>query len=1582
MILLYFKRSFFTIFKSLAISLLLFSLLACTKPDANNYMGSANFFLTDSSSIETKYVIDSYKEKTNIITKAWSFPSAIQYTFKVCFKDSLQRSPLINEKFEINIDDSRVSQTTKDNGCLSWSEKIPFNYFADAHYLLLKRKLKAVGVYGGEILVEIIVNPWAKRDQTENSALYKKFDDKIIKLNKVVSKKEDIAKTLFGESQEKELFIDDFRVKLTKHGVNNSNKFNLYLSDASIYMMKKNVLGKESKFYLKDGGKYMVQTRLYEKHSTTGVINPLDSGNKKAPIVIFNSETKNKKIENIQYISSGPLRAEFIKELHNNWKQGYLLIILSVNPLNFPYQNFLKPFKGVYDGGLANGLAASVKSAKFLADITQEFNQKDKIKGGEGFRYFLESGSQKLTKNMFESYFFDSMNPKFLQIIKGETSTSRRINYFVQTCLKNPATTLSANYGERFEVLVTNEFSGYKEKFITEANQRGCISWVGQIYHKIYLPERLFDFDVKITELSSGVSNKRKLGYAINPWGDNLVFGTDRSQISERYRKENNERANIRSRFFISNFRYSTLRFRYNVDKYLNLEVKKTVLMHLYPTVLRYNSRTLGRYATYPAKDGVYLLKFALDKHYLDPTQKEVKISFDKKNNKHAITYKGSSLKKRHHLSVVKKLVRVINGEIITPIEFDISDVRILRIRAQLVAQLDAIDEQRLWLINYYNHFYEKNLKQAIKKGFISESLAEKLRLTEKIKNLYIIAQRMQKDDFFIENYIIKKMYELEGKTGQYKGKSYEYCNGEAEVTWSDIIKHFSLNQKKLEELFPGDLVSEYEKAHRDESIEINQFEIKRGEFRECLKPFNILRSLQLNEVVANRISPIKGFDLNELVDSSMGYEGDGSNTIPREAFTGPVTLLVNGNSSSMRTTRNIAENMCQETTDCDEISTEKLESIGDGFLTEEDKAHYAEIQKNKNFGYETSRYFNSLKYLNNVLVDDLIKKDRVNSEIHKREEFSKSRMYYYLNQANLKFYSLGDESVTRVDEEKCSDIFATDKNFELDCELVDNSLSLKGEYKQALDENKEELAQYIEQVLVNNSGLDTNKTSLVDSPLQKRINKQKAFAMPRNLAEISCKYFINKITRWSEVEKWSEVENKRPPATRGSFVAKNLHYVNCVKQLLSGETTGILDIEQKIRTEKIGKYFYRGGKSQNINVGSSFTYNYNKNFSESWGYGYNKSLGLKISALDLGEVQGDIKWSNSQANLQGNGIVVGTATYLAMQKVEIELIITSYRSCVTMSYSKAFIENKRVIDKLKKVFKLRTSNENKEDISELDILKDLRSGIMICTDIQNKDLPIRENYYYFTQHFTEGDIQDAGDIFNHPWLLIVRGASDMWRFIDLIKAQPYSNMLKAKETKGSNESLWSKIKAGVLRSFNFYVPSTDSPSKEDSPWSKLTSGVLRNFNVYGPVVDSPTWPLDQLSQAYESVIPSYPSIHSMMHTTEHRDWPWKDIPSDTLGWKHDSNSEKEEKLSDSLDQQIEDDRRYVTDEMGCKISILLNDGSRDITDQDLGSCKRNPVDSIIEFENGQKTLKPLNKDCTGENCSEPYLGDAKFLLK
>ena len=128
-------------------------------------------------------------------------------------------------------------------------------------------------------------------------------------------------------------------------------------------------------------------------------------------------------------------------------------------------------------------------------------------------------------------------------------------------------------------------------------------------------------------------------------------------------------------------------------------------------------------------------------------------------------------------------------------------------------------------------------------------------------------------------------------------------------------------------------------------------------------------------------------------------------------------------------------------------------------------------------------------------------------------------------------------------------------------------------------------------------------------------------------------------------------------------------------------------------------------------------------------------------------------------------------------------------------------------------------------DFEKPQVRQILRRGFMVCegaTRSNNQPRRVEEMYFYFTQHFTEGDMLDQADLYNHPWLLGMRGMRDFVTFVNKIRAQELVGL----------DGFLSGVSGGT------------------PPRAKA-------------------WALDQMSQVYKNTLPSFPGFYSVPDTGE-----------------------------------------------------------------------------------------------------------------
>ncbi|MEM7647138.1 MAG: hypothetical protein AAF203_09530, partial [Pseudomonadota bacterium] len=325
-------------------------------------------------------------------------------------------------------------------------------------------------------------------------------------------------------------------------------------------------------------------------------------------------------IQNQQIAVSIPMA---LKRLSN---YGQIKMVVKVEPLDLQGVN---PFAAVYNLGeydqwfRPQAPKLDFKNYKPLDRISYDQYISEAIKDPKGLKI-----STLVDPKLF---FFGPLKIRFVRIMPGETATDRTLMYSVTSCVANALTGKSLRSGVQFDVVT--EDKGRKHKMRRQTNQDGCITWFGFLSHKYYRKEVLVEKvanviyagsidDAQKSEYESMIDKfDEDFSYFMNPWDEKWTFGWDRPDMPKSYDEElRQQQAEApESLIFMADFRYETLGFRYAIDDFLNLKVKKAVLLKTYPYVLKYNSIVKGRNATEPLRDGIYLLKVALQKDYLDP---------------------------------------------------------------------------------------------------------------------------------------------------------------------------------------------------------------------------------------------------------------------------------------------------------------------------------------------------------------------------------------------------------------------------------------------------------------------------------------------------------------------------------------------------------------------------------------------------------------------------------------------------------------------------------------------------------------------------------------------------------------------------------------------------------------------------------------------------------------------------------------------------------------------------------------------------------------------------------------------------
>ncbi|MBY0384374.1 hypothetical protein K2X05_04375 [bacterium] len=693
---------------------------------------------------------------TRVIGEQANIPNQKEYQMQMCgIQDTRGAGSILGQKFDVYseldvqsaVGSSRTLQITASNGgnCLSWRVVMPFNPLGDSvnlevNFIFVAQNSK---IY---IHRKTIFNPWDKmrgnnpefRDITNTGDL---TSNATVRVARGV---DEINNALSGiQSKKRKLEISSVSLKMIQKNKTNFVESGL-VGDAisnQFETREKNIILRNNLARESSAKVETLQTldlhlnirldnlsvRLYDSANANDNMQ-LTSGKFKifAQLVATDLESSGHVILTNQMLISDSkswtqnnmgVNAVLPISVAIRPQWGNLNLLLKVVPADIPD---LEPFEALYNLGrfdsINNGSAQIFDLSEYTVDkesgeVTFSYDEylkkslnyegwkKNQTTYGIDFDKYstLEKGYSRLLPTVAEIL--------FSRVMPGDTSTDRTIQYTVETCLIDNMTGSTVKGGLKFKVEFEDRGKIYE--VFRKTNNVGCLTWVGMISHKFFHREQLIPKWSRVTYMGTDIANANfQIDYYINPWDEKFTFGRDVRRLTEEYLEQIRESHKVAppTRVLMTHFQYDATGFRYAIDRYMNMTVKKTVLMQIKPVVLKYNSIVWGRSGLSELKDGIYLMKVAMQKDYIDPmANKNVVITNDPRplikngNDIRPMTQEeAESVEKKQFLVVKEMLVRVLGGQIVTPIEFEIYDLRTLRIRSQMLIQLETIDETLL----------------------------------------------------------------------------------------------------------------------------------------------------------------------------------------------------------------------------------------------------------------------------------------------------------------------------------------------------------------------------------------------------------------------------------------------------------------------------------------------------------------------------------------------------------------------------------------------------------------------------------------------------------------------------------------------------------------------------------------------------------------------------------------------------------------------------------------------------------------------------------------------------------------------
>ncbi len=764
----------------------------------------------------------------------WKEVNQIRLYLAICnIKDRASQGTIRNEKFHVQSelghtifltenDEKGKPRTTEisnpitvnSNNCLRWSQLIPvFDYLAPSMNVILHYEVKSLSGQLGKMVRRIGFNPWDMyRNNSKSRGFFDltDFDRKDWYAGEWITGQDDVIAALKGDliQNNSTLQLRSFNIEPVEREEQNVSQFNNINSRLS--PEERSVMEELDKQLLNQAGLHMninfSANPFVRTYDSTGVVHDIDlkTGKFKIFMNLFASGATDdsKKYllsSNVSSVSgrsaaftwemtANGLLASVPMILKNRSEFGRMELLVKIEPVTSGL-NKIKPFTAVFDLGNFDTWARRQGGSFKFDEKYQPLDQVDYDK------YVANVGA--ITNDIStireqDRFYFGPLRMRFVRIMPGESATDRTLQYSIYSCIEHGLYGNRVGRGLQFDIETEDVYRG-RHTIRRQTNEEGCLTWFGFLSHKYYRKEVLEKKVAKVKFVGTSLSRnqfadivnkyEQEFVYYFNPWDEKFTFGWDEPDMPVDYpaEVEKQRRTAPISQLFIADFRYETMGFRYEIDNYLNLKVKKAVLFKSYPYVLKYNSIVFGRKGTEPLRDGIYLMKVALQKDYLDPAAKGVRI-YDKglrRNNlaqnpsgeepktaydmydqefgqypelsgqgipsqpmltneneqeiNHRLLTDSELLESRKEfISTQTMLVRVLGGMIITPIEFEIDDLRLMRIRNQFFIQLQTIDEHKLRIAT----MIDQTFNEMFREGNIEQKYEEIFKTLDQIENI------------------------------------------------------------------------------------------------------------------------------------------------------------------------------------------------------------------------------------------------------------------------------------------------------------------------------------------------------------------------------------------------------------------------------------------------------------------------------------------------------------------------------------------------------------------------------------------------------------------------------------------------------------------------------------------------------------------------------------------------------------------------------------------------------------------------------------------------------------------------------
>ena len=587
-------------YKSFIYLVVILNSLSCSVPKPtklfpNELAGQGAFYIDQASG---QVVATETYEKIDL-------PKSRSLSYRACVKERKARTPIINQTFEIQNQERKLIATsmTDNAGCLTWSEVLQFSIFKPSHNLIQQRILVTKGRFTGQSQIRFVVNPWNTRIFSEIETDIHAENIQPLRLEELQKKSSTAilrvypSRSLFTINKVEKnqaVYKLDFMGTLALENRDHLNQvFQIPISRAK-FKSRVSILNRR-----KDGQYYLIHRTDWSAY-----------------------QDLTESLLNIETIYKSNTAA---------CPNGRLDVALEVDISNGIYE--LKPFEMIFQGPncQANGFVLMVPFTGYVDAInTRQFTN---------LEHYLAQNAQ----TTFPQHLQGSGDVSYIRPLEFQPSNveakkfSRSKTVRFHTCLSS---VIDYDVFKREPLMITSH-NGKTHLIYTD--DEGCFSWNEVFTHNYFEPQCWKKGQIRIQSASSDIDFS--IPIAFNSVGNHDIYRDLRYfNLPENQSCEKINPTDKLGEIFTPKVNLEKTTYEYFVDPYLNIKLKKKVILQMNPFFRRLSLLDASGIQNDDLPPGEYELTLAITDNNLQLHSSPIDISSIYSFSRHRIKIHAGSL--------------------------------------------------------------------------------------------------------------------------------------------------------------------------------------------------------------------------------------------------------------------------------------------------------------------------------------------------------------------------------------------------------------------------------------------------------------------------------------------------------------------------------------------------------------------------------------------------------------------------------------------------------------------------------------------------------------------------------------------------------------------------------------------------------------------------------------------------------------------------------------------------------------------------------------------------------------------------